>query len=72
VRPEGDGLVSRDLALKLEEDYHELPLEAEVEAVESLYELLGNEDSEFYQRIFYTSFHAVEKSVGLLGSSVRW
>jgi len=72
LRTEGEGWASRDLAMKLEGDYHELALEMEAEAVSPLYEMVGDEESELYQRIFYTSFHAVEKSEGLLGSSVRW
>lgn len=71
LRAESEAFVSRELASKLEADYHSLPLEHE-ENINPFYVQIGQEESGLYERIFYTSFHAVEKSTGLLGSNVRW
>ena len=72
MRPESEVLSSRDLSFKLENLYHNLPLESE-DTVLPLYSLIGIPDSKLYQSIFYTQFHAIEKLPGLgAGMNTKW
>lgn len=58
---------SRELSVKLERQYHGLPVAQEENETSHIYDYLGSPDSELYKAIMYTQFHAIEKlpNVGL-------
>lgn len=51
---------SRELAFKLENDYHQLPEVKDTTSAQTLLDDLSN-DASLYSRVLYTDFHAVEK-----------
>jgi len=69
VRPaELENNQSRDLSLKLENDYHQLP---EVQEMTSAHNILKdlNQNESLKNRILYTEFHALGKQ-NILG--IKW
>jgi len=58
---------SRELASKLEQNYHDLPEVTDMTSAQRILKDFAN-DTSLYSRVLYTDFHAVEK----LNLGMKW